>query len=119
MNTYKVITLCGSLKFQETFNDVQMLLERFGHVCFSVGFSEKGYKPPTENEKSVLDKVHFKKILLSDCILVIDVERYIGESTKNEIMFAALNNKRIFYLTETNYFESKLQFANDIFNYKL
>lgn len=98
-NQFKVITLCGSLKFQETFNDVQMKLERMGHVCFSVGFSERRYQPPTDTEKSILDKVHFKKIALSDCILVIDNDGYIGHSTRNEIEFARLNNKQILFLS--------------------
>lgn len=96
---YLVFTLCGSLKFQETFNELQMKLERLGHVCFSVGFSEEKYTPPTEEEKSILDKVHFKKILLSDAIIVIDNNDYIGYSTRNEIEFAKLNNKLIYFLS--------------------
>ncbi len=112
MKKYKIITLCGSLSFSETFNDVQMILERFGHLCFSVCFSENNYSPPTENEKSILDKVHFKKILLSDCILVIDINGYIGESTKNEIEFAILNNKKVIYLRDTDYFFDKKLFAS-------
>lgn len=103
MTKFKVITLCGSLKFNTTFNSVQMLLERSGHVCFSVGFSEKDYIPPTREEKSILDNVHFKKILLSDCILVLDINEYVGESTRNEIQFAQMNNKPVFYLSSSGY----------------
>jgi hypothetical protein len=102
-----VITLCGSLKFQDIFNDVQMLLERDGHCCFSVGFSEKNYTPPTSFEKEILDKVHYKKIMLSDAILVIDKDEYIGDSTRNEIVFARVTNKDVYMLTQTGYFESK------------
>lgn len=102
-----IITLCGSLKFQYVFNDVQMRLERDGHCCFSVGFSESNYTPPTDTEKKVLDKVHYRKISLSDLVLVIDVDGYIGESTTEEIRFAVVNNKWVGYLSLTNYFINK------------
>lgn len=93
---YQVITLCGSLKFIERFVKVQIMLERKGHVCFSVTAGEEK-SPPTTEEKSILDKVHYKKIMLSDCILVIDTNGYIGQSTANEIEFAKLTNKPVYY----------------------
>ena len=37
----------------------------------------------SDEQKSNLDKLHFKKILMSDCIYVINENYYIGESTKN------------------------------------
>lgn len=95
---YQVITLCGSLKFIKDFVNVQITLERKGHVCFSVTAGEEDL-PPTVEEKRILDKVHYKKIMLSDCILVIDVGGYIGESTRNEIEFALLNNKPVHFLS--------------------
>ncbi len=94
---YQVITLCGSLKFIKDFVRIQITLERKGHVCFSVTAGEEQL-PPTPNEKSILDKVHYKKIMLSDCVLVIDTDGYIGESTGNEIEFALLTNKPVYYM---------------------
>lgn len=96
---YQVITLCGSLKFIKDFVTTQIRLERNGHVCFSVTASE-GKSPPTTQQKSILDKVHYKKIMLSDCILVIDNDNYIGESTANEIEFAKLTNKPVYFLSK-------------------
>ena len=56
MKTYKVITLCGSLKLAEKeFNQVQILLERKGHVCFGVCSSAELEKLPNESEKKILD----------------------------------------------------------------
>lgn len=94
---YQVITLCGSLRFINDFVKIQIKLERLGHVCFSVTAGEEQL-PPTAEEKSILDKVHFKKIMLSDCILVIDTDGYIGQSTGNEIEFARLTNKPVYYM---------------------
>lgn len=93
---YQVITLCGSLKFIKDFVRIQIMLERKGHVCLSVTAGEENI-PPTDAEKSILDKVHYKKIMLSDCILVVGQEGYIGESTANEIEFAKLNNRPVYY----------------------
>lgn len=99
MGNFKVITLCGSLKRAEKeFTKYQILLERLGHVCFSVCASQELCAPPTDEEKKILDKVHYKKISLSDCILVLDVGMYIGESTKGEIEWAELNNIPVYYL---------------------
>lgn len=106
---FRVITLCGSLKFEKQFAEIQMYLERKGHVILSVCQGET-VRPPSETEKKIIDKVHFKKILLSDCILVLDYDylglsgnvfpKYIGESTQNEIEFALINNKEVFYVSE-------------------
>lgn len=106
---FRVITLCGSLKFAKQFTVMQTLLERIGHVCLSVNEHEME-NPPDEIEKSIIDKVHFKKIMLSDCILVLDLNyglfpNYIGESTKHEIEFARLNNKEIFFVSQIGYSE--------------
>jgi len=95
---YKTITLCGSLKFIKDFVKLQITLERLGHVVLSVTAGEESL-PPTYAEKKILDKVHYKKILLSDCIIVIDNDGYIGESTSNEIEFARLNNKPVYFLS--------------------
>jgi len=37
---------------------------------------------------------------MSDAIFVIDVDGYIGESTKSEIEFAKRHKKRIYYLKD-------------------
>lgn len=106
---FKVITLCGSLKKAEKhFSLVQILLERKGHVCFSVCASQELADLPSESEKKILDKVHYKKISLSDCILVLDIDGYIGESTKGEIEWAELNNIPVYYYSNSEYFNSIL-----------
>lgn len=48
--------------------------------------------------KEMLDDMHKCKIDMSDDIYVINVGRYIGESTKSEIEYAKLNGKKINYL---------------------
>ena len=51
----------------------------------------------TEEEIIKLKKSHFKKIELSDAILVVNINNYIGESTKLEIEYAKSLKKEIMY----------------------
>lgn len=48
----------------------------------------------------MLGKMHKERIKLSDAILVVNVDNYIGSSTKNEIEFAKSLNKEIIYYTD-------------------
>ena len=52
-----------------------------------------------------LKKSHFKKIELSDAILVVNINNYIGESTNLEIDYAKKLGKEIIYYT--NLIENK------------
>ncbi|WP_413496868.1 hypothetical protein [Carnobacterium maltaromaticum] len=54
----------------------------------------------TEKELTMLGKMHKEKIKLSDAILVVNVNSYIGNSTKSEIEFAESLNKEIVYYTD-------------------
>ena len=54
----------------------------------------------TEEEALMLDKMHKERIKISDAILVVNVNNYIGTSTKNEIEFAKSLNKEIIYYTD-------------------
>ncbi len=54
----------------------------------------------TKEEILILDKMHRERIKLSDAILVVNVDGYIGNSTKSEIEFAKSLNKEIIYYTD-------------------
>ena len=51
----------------------------------------------TLEEALMIDKMHKEKIKLSDAILVVNVNGYIGSSTKSEIEYAKNLNKEIIY----------------------
>ena len=97
---YTVITLCGSTKFKEQFLEVQKQLTLKGYIVISVGlFGHSGdnevWKPGT---KEMLDDMHKRKIDMADEIFVINVDGYIGESTKSEIAYAKEIGKKVNYL---------------------
>ena len=50
--------------------------------------------------KSMLDELHLRKIDLADEVLVLDVDGYIGESTRREIEYAKQQAKFIKYLSQ-------------------
>lgn len=54
----------------------------------------------TEEEALTLEKIHKERIKLADAILVVNVDGYIGNSTKNEIEFAKSLDKDIIYYTD-------------------
>ena len=97
---YNVITLCGSTKFKDEFMKARKELTLAGNIVISVElFGHCGddlcYSKDT---KQMLDDMHKAKIDMSDEIFVINVDGYIGESTRNEIAYATSQGKRIKYL---------------------
>lgn len=97
----KIITLCGSTRFRKEFEEINKKLTIQGNIVISVGwFSHSDDEAPTEDQKKLLDEVHIKKIDISDEIYVIDVNGYIGESTKREIEYAELKGKGIRYFSK-------------------
>jgi hypothetical protein len=52
----------------------------------------------TEEQAKLFERLHYHKIDMSDEILVINVNGYIGESTKKEIEYAVRTGKKVRYL---------------------
>ena len=109
MKKYKVITLCGSTRFEEEFMNVQRDLTLQGNIVISVGlFGHSGDNEVWENmdegtltkTKEMLDDIHKRKIDMSDEIFVINVGGYIGDSTRSEIEYAKVHGKVVKYLEE-------------------
>lgn len=100
VDKYKVITLCGSTRFKEQFIEVQKQLTLKGNIVISVGlFGHSGDDEVwTEGTKQMLDDMHKRKIDMADEIFVINVNGYIGSSTKSEIEYALKTGKKVSYL---------------------
>ena len=106
---YKVITLCGSTKFKNEFLKAQKDLTLKGNIVISVGlFGHSGDFEVWENmdegtltkTKEMLDDMHKRKIDMADEIFVINVNGYIGDSTKSEIEYAIKTGKKVNYLED-------------------
>ncbi|AXH16496.1 hypothetical protein AMYT_a0198 (plasmid) [Malaciobacter mytili LMG 24559] len=111
-NNRKIVCLCGSTKFKEAFEKANKEETAKGNIVLTVAmFGHLEGLDMDSQMKKTFDEVHFDKILLCDEVLVLNVNGYIGDSTKNEIEFAIKNNKIIRYLevvtlTNSNYEDS-------------
>lgn len=98
-----VVTLCGSTRFKEAFEQAQLYETLSGRIVLTVG----GYLHRDDHvaklmerdgNKARVDELHLRKIDLSDEILVLNVDDYIGRSTRREIAYAQEHGKRIRWL---------------------
>lgn len=95
----RVITICGSFKFKDKIMEAAMQLELEENVALIPIFPANISKSDlTEEEVTMLGKMHKEKIRLSDAIFVVNVNGYIGNATKSEIEYAKEHNKEIIYL---------------------
>ena len=104
---YKVVTLCGSTRFEREFREANKRLTLAGNIVISVGlFGHSGDDEVWEGmdegtltqTKLMLDDMHKRKIDMADEIFVINVGGYIGDSTRSEIAYAEAAGKAVTYL---------------------
>ena len=95
----KIITICGSLKYQKEMRDVAEKLALKG-TCVLTPVYPVNNNERTENQLKSLKEEHLKKIELSDEIMVVNVNNYIGNSTNLEIDYAKKLNKKIAFYTD-------------------
>jgi len=97
----KIITLCGSTRFTHAYQLQQLQLTLRGWIVLTVGVDVKKvdtFLGITAEDKDRLDELHLRKIDLSDAIMVLNVDGYVGESTQSEIVYALQHEKRIDWL---------------------
>ena len=99
-----VICLCGSTRFFDVFKKINYDLTLAGNIILSVGCDMKSGDglQITLEQKIALDELHKRKIDLADEILVLNVNGYIGDSTRSEIAYAMVRGKRVRYLEDIN-----------------
>ena len=93
---YKVITLCGSTKFNEEFLKEQERLTLEGNIVLSVVmFTHQKEGVFSEVTKKMLDDMHKRKIDISDEIFVINIVAfyfYKSFSPLSSLSFIILSN---------------------------
>ena len=92
----KIITLIGSTRFKKEYEEATAAFTLMGHIVLSVGlFGHADNLPITILEKERLDVLHYRKIDMADAVFVIDIDGYIGKSTKAELDYAEEHGKEI------------------------
>ena len=97
-----IVCLCGSTKFQKEYEIWNLLLSTKGFLVWSVAcFAHTNPQLGITKEMKIeFDAIHLEKIMTADCVLVIDVNGYIGYSTSNEQRFATSIGKPVHLHTE-------------------
>jgi hypothetical protein len=102
-----IICLCGSTRFIELFAIKTWELEREGNIVLGCTLLPMWYCNTPDHfgeatgTKEQCDELHKRKIDLADEVFVLDVDRYIGASTKSEIEYAIATGKPVRYLSQT------------------
>ncbi len=110
-NGKKIVTLCGSTRFKDIYDELNAEYTKGGIIVLSCGWWD--HKNPDGSEKDeefkeLMDDLHLVKIELSDFIYVINKDGYVGKSTIKEILHAIKHGKKIIYhepghvIVETN-----------------
>ena len=102
----RIVTLCGSTRFYDAFQQANYERTMAGEIVLSVGFyphakAEHGHGEGVSHdsaEKVSLDELHKRKIDLADEVLIVSDETgYFGESTQGEIRYALEHGKPVKY----------------------
>lgn len=94
----EIVCLCGSTRFYDAFQRANYDLTIQGKIVLTVAFSPREAGALDDDKKAALDELHKRKIDLADRILVVNVDGYIGDSTRSEIEYATEHGKPVDYL---------------------
>lgn len=101
----KVVTLCGSTRFESDFAAVNQRLTLEGCIVISLGMfslpelADGGEAADMTALRERLAQVHLQKIRMADEVYIIDPGGYLGESTRREIAHAESLGKPVRYLS--------------------
>ena len=102
----KIICMCGSTRFTSEMLIWQWELTKRGYIVLSwcalpdsyFKAEDKTHVGDQEGVKEIVDEVHKRKIDLADEVYVVNINGYVGESTRSEIDYALEQGKPIIYL---------------------
>jgi len=99
-----MICFCASTRYAKEIKKVSNRLDELGIKHFNIKVEVPKEKETPDMIKGYI-REHFKKIDKSSAILVINPQRYFGNSVKIEIGYAKGKGKKIYYLRKTNQVE--------------
>ena len=105
----KIICLCGSSRFVDTMAVIAWTFERdegvitMGLHLLPAWYTQNAdHQAEHEGRAAMMDELHLRKIDLADEVFVVNVNGYIGESTKREIKYAQAHGKLVKFLEKSN-----------------
>ena len=101
-----IICLCGSTRFKAAWYEQTKRLTYEGYIVLGVGDLNPNAQEVNDSIdpeiRAKLDILHFDKIYLADAIFVLNVDGYVDESTRREVLYAARLGKTIHWLEPNN-----------------
>lgn len=100
VRSLKIVTVCGSMKFENEMKKIALMLETKHDMCVLQCIYNEDKLELGEDEIIALTSAHYKKIELADAVYVVNLHGYIGEQVRKEIAFAQNLGKEIIFHTE-------------------
>ncbi|MCM1197190.1 MAG: hypothetical protein NC548_15510 [Lachnospiraceae bacterium] len=100
-NKFPTIAIIGPTKFAKQFKTTAQYFQVLGYVVLTTHiFNGIDGRPCSKAMQDMFEELGCQRIAMADEVFVINVNGYIGESTKKELEFAKSINKPISYYTE-------------------
>lgn len=103
----KIVCFCGSSRFIALMAILMWECEKLGKIALGLHLlppNYSGIKPHHQAEAEgiaeAMDALHLRKIDMADEVFIVNVDGYIGESTRREIWYAEKLGKTIKYLVK-------------------
>ena len=88
----EIVCICGSARFADEMRAANRDLTFAGVIVLAPGEADGAI---SDEQKTVLDALHLRKIDLADRVLVVNPGGYVGESTSTEIEYAHATGKPV------------------------
>ena len=98
--TVKTIAVCGSMKFTKEMKEQEIKLTKMGCTVLMPIMDFEEPQKATEAELVLYRDAHRNKIKMSDAIMVINKDGYVGRHTAGEIEYASKFGKYIYFLED-------------------
>lgn len=108
----KVVTICGSMKFAKEMQRIAGVLAIDKGWCILQCVYDLDFANLTSEDLNLLKNEHLKRIELSDAIYVVNIDGYIGNSTRLEIEYATKLGKEVIYHDLTLLCEKKSNYIS-------
>ncbi len=102
----KIVTICGSMKFENEMKRIAFQLETRYKMCVLQCVYNEDDKDLSDDEIEFLNSSHFKKIEISDAVYIVNINEYIGEQVKKEMAYAKKSGKEV--ILHTDFIKNKI-----------
>jgi len=101
LDSIQYITLCGSNRFKMEIDMIEKCLIILEFTVFNFPSFHSEYVRLNDNQKSILETLlnvnHMKKIYLSDLVIIMNIDNYIGNLVNKEIKYCKKIKKEFIY----------------------